>query len=181
MKNNLEQSLTKGEKVTAKAEISKVIFVPSFIILFLGILGAIGSTTGEDALSSGDAVGAIIAVVFLSVVIALPGILKIKSNELAITNLKIFGKTGIIKTKELSSPIKQIQNVSVENGFLGKLFKCGTVCVTTTTGIFYFKHIKNANKFRNSVIDQINRSEEDKFDLQAQKIAKAMSSVIDKK
>lgn len=105
--------------------------------------------------------------------ISIPAIRVLLSNSLAITDKKVFGRVGLIKTVEMNSPIHQIQNVSVSNGLLGKLFKYGTIVITTTTGVYNFKYIKNPDSFKNEVMAQITRTEESKMDLHAQKIADA--------
>lgn len=170
MKKHLTESLMPNEQIIREAEFTKVLFAPG-IALFAFLLLGVFSTD-----SFGEGVQFFFTAIFFSVVISIPAIRVLLSNRLAITDKKVFGRVGIIKTVEMNSPIHQIQNVSVSNGLLGKLFKYGTIVITTTTGIYNFKYVKNPDSFKNEVMAQITRTEESKMDLHAQKIADAIKN-----
>ena len=100
-------------------------------------------------------------------------LIKRKTNELAVTNTRVFGKTGIISTKQMTSPLEQVQNVSVNTTFFGRLFKYSTVKITTTTGVYSFS-IMNGDEFSSVVMQQTEQKKKDEMDMQAQKMAQAM-------
>ncbi len=168
MKNSLKNSLMPNEQIVKAAEFTKILFAPGIAVLVLIILGSLSLD------SSSDTVEAIFSGLVLSIIVSIPAIKLSLFNELAITNKKVYGKIGFIKTVEMNSPIHQIQNVKVSNGLFGKIFKYGTIDITTTTGVYYFKYVKNPNDFKNTVMAQIAQSEESKMDLHAQKIADAI-------
>lgn len=89
------------------------------------------------------------------------------------TNTRVFGKTGIISTKQMTSPLEQVQNVSVNTTFFGRLFKYSTVKITTTTGVYSFS-IMNGDEFSSVVMQQTEQKKKDEMDMQAQKMAQAM-------
>ncbi len=164
----LTESLMPNEVIIREAEFTKIGFVPGiafFVFMLFGLFGAESFVEGIQVL---------FVALITSVLLSIPAIRLILSNCLAITDKKVFGRVGIIKTTEMNSPIRQIQNVSVSSGLFGKLFKYGTVVITTTTGVYGFKYVKNPDQFKNEVMAQITRTEESKMDLHAQKIADAI-------
>lgn len=130
---------------------------------------------------SSDGIGFFFKILFSGILVGaivdIRGFLYHFFNEFAVTNKKVVAKTGIIKTTELSSPLKQIQNVQVATGFWGKIFKYGTVNVTTASGLYSIKYVNDPQGFRNSIMAQIENTEEDKMDLHAHKIASAIHNL----
>ena len=168
MKRYLRKSMTPNESVTLEAKFHWVLYILPAILFIFFFIAAISD---KESFS-----GFFIAGIVLALVALIPAFKYTMFSELAITNKKIFGKTGFIKTSEMNSPIKQIQNVQVQNGLFGKIFGFGTVSVTTTSGIYSFKYVSKPNDFKNTVMAQIENSEEDKMDLNAQKIANAINN-----
>lgn len=169
MKNYLNKNMLPNEKLLKSAEFSKVAFMPSVCIFILFLLGSF-AYSGEDKaiLIFG---GFILALLF-----AIPGIKTVMFNVLAVTDKKIIGKTGFIKTSELISPIQQVQNVNVKSGIIGKILKYATVSITTTTGLYCYKYVKNASDFKSAVLNATEINDSNKMDLNAQKIANAIKS-----
>lgn len=174
MKNYVQNSLTVNEKIIKQAKFSNILFVPGIIVALIFMLVALSSvkTDGIGFLFKFTLVG-----VLVGAIVDIRGFLYHFFNEFAITNKKVVAKTGIIKTTELSSPLKQIQNVQVATGFWGKFFKYGTVNVTTASGLYSIKYVNDPQGFRNSIMAQIENTEEDKMDLHAQKIASAIHNL----
>ena len=102
------------------------------------------------------------------------------SFDLAITNKRVIGKTGLISTKALDAPLNKVQNASVANGLFGKIFNYGTVRIDTAAGTYTFYGIKNPNNFKTMLMNQIDQYEEDKIKQQAEEMAKSMASVLNK-
>ena len=50
-----------------------------------------------------------------------------KTNDLILTNKRVFGKSGLISTTQMQSSLKKIDSVSYKNGLIGKLIGYGTV------------------------------------------------------
>lgn len=170
MKNRVKESLMPNEQIVKEAEFSKILFTPGILLFALMLIGSLAADSFSNAVTG------IFGGLVVAVILSIPAIKLLVSNTLAVTDKKIFGRIGLIKTVEMNSPIHQIQNVKVSNGLLGKIFKYGTVNITTTSGVYDFKYIKNPNEFKNTVMAQISRSEEAKMDLHAQKIADAIKN-----
>lgn len=178
MKNHLSNSIMPNEKVVLEAKFSIMPFIPSIIILtFFLLMTFTGIST--DGFTS-DVLAMLITGIVIAALCAIPGLKKTLFCELAVTDKKILGKTGFIKTAEMNSPIQQVQNVAVSNGLLGKIFKYGTLDITTTSGQYVFFYVKNPNEFKKTVMKQFSASEENKMDLNAQKIADAVGNKFGK-
>lgn len=98
--------------------------------------------------------------------------------ELAITNKRIVGKTGVVNTDALDAPLNKIQNVSVNQTFGGKIFNYATIQINTAAGVYKFGAIKNGNQFKGMIMGQIEQYEEDRIKQQAAEMASAMAGAL---
>jgi len=103
----------------------------------------------------------------------LPAIIDVLCTELGITNKKILGKTGLIRTYVMDSPLNKINNVFVSNGLFGKIFNYGNVIVTTAAQSYKYRFVSDPNFFRAAVMNQIDKFDEEKIKKQAEEIAAA--------
>lgn len=165
----LQDSLMPNESVIKVAQYTKALFVPgiAFAIIMLTALTAVESAK--------DAFELLLTIIVFTAVICFPAIKNNISNVLAVTTKKIYGRTGLIKTNELESPLSKIQDIKVEHSFIGRFLKYGTVRVFTINGSYEFKYIKNPESFRKAVMAQIEATEYDKMDIHAERIASAIS------
>lgn len=75
---------------------------------------------------------------------------RLKTDSLILTDSHIIGKTGIIHTKTMSTPLSKVQAVSVSNGLLGKMFGYHTItiaCAATGISEYVFTHMSGAEEF----------------------------------
>ena len=112
--------------------------------------------------------------VFIGFITIFGTLIKIFTTKLSFTNKKVHGKTGLINTKELDTPLNKINNISVSQGLLGKIFNYGTVVITSSSGSYNFPYISHANDFKTSLLNQIDIFDEERI----QKQAEAMASAI---
>lgn len=99
----------------------------------------------------------------------------LKHVQLVLTDRRIYGKTGIINTKSVDSPISKINSVSIEQGFWGKVFHYSTVLISTSSGNYKFDFLKDAERFKEKTMEQIELYENDKLQKQAAALAESMS------
>lgn len=153
----VEHNLNKNETIVKKAELNplKLVFAWVFGILFFWLL-------------------------FIPTIKAVKATIAFVNTELAITNKRIVGKVGFANSKSLDAPLNKIQNVSASSDFLGKIFNYGQVKITTAAGAFNFDGIKNVDSFKGMVMAQIDQAEEDKIKAQAEQMASAMASAMQK-
>lgn len=101
--------------------------------------------------------------------------IRLKNIELALTNKRLIGKVGVVAREAMDTKLDKVQNVKIVESFWGRIFHFCTVVVTTAGQDYNFVGIKDGNKFKATVMNQIEQYEEDKVRAQAEAIAKAVS------
>ena len=96
------------------------------------------------------------------------------NNDLILTNKRVFGKCGLISTTQMQSPLNKIDSVSFSNGLFGKLIGYGTVEIATTSSHFRFRYIREGQTFYNDIFNQLEFSQKEKINNQAEAIANAI-------
>lgn len=167
-----------AENEIIKAEISKTALIPSVFIAL--IIDAILLSYGfaNDIMDPGfNYYGIYCPIIAIVLPIAFIGIKKFILNhvQLVLTDRRIYGKTGIINTKSVDSPISKINSVSIEQGFWGKVFHYSTVLISTSSGNYKFDFLKDAERFKEKTMEQIELYENDKLKKQAAALAESMS------
>lgn len=112
--------------------------------------------------------------IFIGVVWIIKDLIKFFTTKLIITNKRVSGKTGLINTNELDSPLNKINGVQVRQGLFGKIFNYGTVSITTASTVFNFDYIDKPNEFKTILNNQIEKYDEERIEKQAKKMAEAM-------
>ncbi|MBQ3427400.1 MAG: PH domain-containing protein [Clostridia bacterium] len=144
----IQNNLKKDEKIILEGKLHGAMLIPHILLMFI----------------------------FVGLFTIVPAIIKMKTTELTITNKRLVGKLGLIKTTELDTPLNKINNVNVSSGFWGKIFGYGTIKVNSSSGIYEFSGIKNADLFRSTLMNQIDKFDDDRIKKQAQEMAKAMKA-----
>lgn len=153
----VENNLGKNETIVKKADINGLSLIPTWIfgILFCWLL-------------------------FIPLIKAIVATVRFMNIELAVTNKRVVGKVGVASTNALDAPLNKIQNVSVSQGFWGKIFNYGVIKINTAAGEFVFTAVKNVNQFKGVIMAQIDQYEEDRIKQQAAEMANAMSAAMKK-
>lgn len=82
-------------------------------------------------------------------------IILMKSVKLYMTSDSIVGKKGIINTQRMTSPIRNVQDLSISDGLWGKVLGYGNISISTagTSGAEYvFRRMSNCKKFQQEFI-----------------------------
>lgn len=103
-------------------------------------------------------------------------IIKYNTTKLTLTTKRVSGHLGFIKTDELDCPLRQITGVRVKQSMFGKMFNYGTITITTAANMYDFDLMEKPNKLRTLILQQVEKSEDDRYDRQAEKIAKAVKA-----
>lgn len=103
-------------------------------------------------------------------------IIKFFTTKLIITNKRISGKTGLINTNELDSPLNKINGIQIKQGLFGKIFNYGTISITTASTIFNFDYISGPYEFKTILNNQIEKYDEQRIEMQAKKMAHAINN-----
>ena len=172
--------MIEGEKVIRSSQIHEGCLYLPLIILGIGIILGILNTI--IMFSSWYYVGpGWIFLSFLNIFTIVGGIWLIiryigyKNNDLILTNKRVFGKCGLISTTQMQSPLSKIDSVSFTNGLVGKLIGYGTVEVATTSSHFKFRFIRDGQTFYNDIFNQLEISQKEKREDDAEAIANAIS------
>ncbi len=148
MGNYVEQNLNVKEEILLKAELHPLQLVVAwmFAILLIPIIPAIKKT------------------------------LNYFNTELAVTNKRVIGKAGFIKSAALDAPLNKIQSVSVASGFGGKIFGYGNIKIQMAGDSIVFCGIKKPDEFKKFLMNRIEEYDNERIKLQAEQLANAMKS-----
>jgi uncharacterized membrane protein YdbT with pleckstrin-like domain len=79
-------------------------------------------------------------------------VLSILARELAVTNKRVIGKTGVIRRDSIELRHEKVETIRVDQTILGRILGYGTVTVRGTgSSIFGLREISNPLKFRREV------------------------------
>ena len=102
-----------------------------------------------------------------------------KTNDLILTNKRVFGKCGLISTTQMQAPLNKIDSVSFTNGLIGKIIGYGTVKIATTSSTFKFRFIRDSQTLYNDIFNQVEVSQKEKSVENADIIVEAFSKKLD--
>ena len=111
---------------------------------------------------------------------AIAATIRFNKTELAVTNKRIVGKIGVFNTQTLAAPLNKIQNTATTSKFFGKIFNYGTIQINTAAGEYKFYGIKNVEAFKSMIMNQVEEYEEQRIKDQANQMATAMASAINR-
>ena len=99
-----------------------------------------------------------------------------KTNDLILTNKRVFGKCGLISTTQMQSSLNKIDSVSFSNGLIGKIIGYGTVQITTQSSVFKFRYIREGQTLYSDIFNQIEIYVKEKVEENAKAIARAIKN-----
>ena len=102
-----------------------------------------------------------------------------KTNDLILTNRRVFGKIGLISTTQMQAPLNNVDAVSYSRGMMGKIIGYGTVQIVTTSSKFKFRFIRDGQTLYNDIFNQLEESEVEKRNADAKAIVDAMAEKLD--
>ncbi len=115
--------------------------------------------------------------VIIAVVPMVIDIIRLFFTDIAATNRRVIGKTGVVATKTVDIIIGKVDTVKIETTFWGRVFKFYTLEISgggNANGV-KFKGVVNANEIRNEINNAVERYAEDQRKAQAAEIASAMN------
>ncbi|MBR1736493.1 MAG: PH domain-containing protein [Firmicutes bacterium] len=158
--SKLSDNLQKNEEVIAEAKTHWSILIGPVIAAFLVL-----------------AIFSDYPVVWLIIdaIILIPPVIKLLTTELSLSNKRLVGKVGLVNTRQMDSPLDKVTSVTVESGLLGKILGYAKISVNTASTVYNYMGIKDADFFRQQVMESIEKANEEKQAEQARKIAMAMN------
>jgi uncharacterized membrane protein YdbT with pleckstrin-like domain len=127
----VNDNLLSGEQVVHRAHLHWGIFVLPAIMLFIGVIIAIsvGAAIGGGG-------GFVVAMVIL-LLFAIPLIraaITYLTTEFAVTSRRVIVKAGLISRSTLELNHNRIEGLSVNQGWVARIFNAGTIVVNGTGG-----------------------------------------------
>ena len=172
-------SMIDGEEVIRSSQIHVGCLYLPLIIMGIGLM--IGVMTIIASISYG-AFGSIVIFSFLNIFTIVGLIWFIirfygyKTNDLILTNKRVFGKCGLISTTQMQSSLNKIDSVSFSNGLIGKIIGYGTVQITTQSSVFKFRYIREGQTLYSDIFNQIEIYVKEKVEENAKAIARAIKN-----
>ena len=136
MVTKMEENLTNGEKILVKAEQDKIILIVGGVITVLLLVAAWP-----------------LAILWL-LFIYRAWIVSYLTNNLCITNKRVYGSTGLIKKQELDIPIDKVNTISTSKGLFGAIHKYETVTIKSYGDGWTFPQVKNAQEIKKVFYEQ---------------------------
>ena len=155
-----EKNLAPGETILYRARYHWVFYGFSIVVLVLAAALGLASLRATQQ-QAGDEIGrplAWIAAAF--VVIALIAFLarRFRANldEFVVTNRRVIRKVGLVAREIQHAPLEKIQDVTIEQGILGRMLGYGTVVVETASekGMLVFPAIASPERMRTHIWGQ---------------------------
>ena len=155
--------LLEGERVIARANWNLIPFIIIWAVWFIYLIFV---TSMQNTYSSityyyNRGVSSITIIMWIvSIIVCLLSIfLFIARRELVVTNKKIYGRIGLIGTKQFIIPLNKVNYVSVRYTIIGRLLKSATFIVYPANALFgiMFMFVSNATEFRKAVEEEVYR------------------------
>lgn len=168
-----------GEKIIRQSEIHNGCFLAPGILVGVGVLWVMISVISSSvSYYSNPLVGFVFGLLNPFLIIGLIWLviryITFSNTDLILTNRRVFGKCGVISTVQMQSPLNKIDTVSYSNGLFGRLLGYGTVIISTTSSHFRFRYIRDGHTLYNDIFHQLEISENEMIEKQANAIAKAI-------
>jgi membrane protein YdbS with pleckstrin-like domain len=155
-----EKNLAPGETILYRAHYHWIIYRFSMVLLVLAAalgLAALRASSQQTGEHVGSWVG-ILAAAF--VVIALLSFLwrrfRSSLDEFVVTNRRVIRKVGLYAREIQQAPLEKVQDITIEQGNVGRLLGYGTVILETASerGMLTFPYLASPESFRNHVWGQ---------------------------
>jgi membrane protein YdbS with pleckstrin-like domain len=152
-----EKNLVPGENLVYRARYHWVIYRSSLLVLLLAVLLALSAAyawrVGPDArIARGTGIAAL-AFGLIAGLMALVRRIRISADEFVVTNRRVIRKVGLVSREIEQAPLDKIQDITVEQGGLGRLLGFGSVTLETASerGSLLFPTIAHPEGLRNAL------------------------------
>ena len=116
----------------------------------------------------------------IPLIMAIVASVRYAHTEFILTNKRLVRKSGVIHRRAFDVPLNKILNVYVETTFWGRVFNANKIRITTAVGVIVDK-VRDADKFKGAILNQIDMFEETRLARQASWTAQAMAENAKKK
>ena len=152
-----EKNLVAGENLEYRARYHWVVYRSSLLVLFLALLLGAGGVYAwrvdpADRVWRWILLGAL-AFGAIAGLMALVRRVRISADEFVVTNRRVIRKVGLVSREIEQAPLEKIQDITVDQGWLGRLLGFGTVTIETASerGTLVFPTIAQPEGLRNAL------------------------------
>lgn len=127
----IHSKLRQGEEIRYEAHLSLWSLLPSIITAMLVLLASaitLAYMNTDYGGISGVHVSTVLGVV--GILMLLAGLSKYYTTEIAITNMRVIAKHGLIKRSTMEMLIEKVESLQVDQGFIGRLLNYGSLEVS---------------------------------------------------
>ncbi len=155
-----EKNLAPGESIVLRARYHWTIYRGVLLLFVLGVLLAAASLYAHRV--SADS-GVARPVGYLALGFTVLGIfafvvrwVRASNDEFVVTNRRVIRKMGMVSREIEQAPLEKIQDITVDQGFVGRLLGYGSVTIETASerGSMTFPRIAQPESFRNALWGQ---------------------------
>ena len=161
--NHVSKKVGRDDHIIQAAEINLFAVTPFAVCGFFFIIPGIVLFMDSEIIAGefNIAIGAIILLL---------GYLDIRSTHLGYSTKKVIGKCGLFGEKAMESPLNKVDSVSISKGPFGMMLNYSKITITTTSGKYSIKYIKNGEQFKQDLMDAIDDYEKQKLNEQAEQL-----------
>lgn len=153
----LEKQLMSGETVVKQAHLHWIVYLPAICVAVVAAAAGLWlASQGPNAQLAGEIIAALLGVYALY--LALSGFIQRNSARFAVTNKRVLISSGLIRRRSSEILLSQIEGITVQQGFWGRIFNYGTVVIEGTGGDGApYPKIAAPGAFRMTVQEQVER------------------------
>jgi membrane protein YdbS with pleckstrin-like domain len=155
-----EKNLAPGETILLRAHYHWLVYRSALALLFLGLLSGVTSLVVARSHPESAAVRAA-ALAGGAFALAAVGAffarwLRAWADEFVVTDHRVIRRVGLVARETQQAPLDKIQDITVEQGWLGRLLDYGDVILETAAehGTLVFPFVANPEAFRNRLWGQ---------------------------
>ena len=142
----VQSTLVPGERIMYRAHLHWATFLGGGVLFVLFTIVAILFVAREESQFAG------FIVFILGVLPLAAAYIRYRTSEFAVTDKRVLIKTGLIRRHTLETLLNKVENISVEQGLLGRVLNYGTIQVTGTGSTKEtFSNIADPLEFRKQV------------------------------
>jgi len=177
----VENNLINDEKIVKKATLSplplvvngiKILISVAIFIGFIIYFGALMIASGLASVSFMDMMAILgdmgaftsvwlvlcFVIIFAVIIHEIKSFFRYFNMDVAITNKRVIGKTGIIRVETMDAPLDKINNVNVSKGLFGRMLKYGSIIISTANfGTFRYDYISNVDEYKSILMAEIDK------------------------
>jgi uncharacterized membrane protein YdbT with pleckstrin-like domain len=122
----VQSTLVPGERILYRAHLHWATFLGGGVLFILFTIVATLFVAREESQFAG------FIVFILGVLPLAAAYIRYRTSEFAVTDKRVLIKTGLVRRHTLETLLNKVENISVEQGLLGRVLNYGTIQVTGT-------------------------------------------------